>query len=349
MTNEYISYTSKKKLIILLLFAAIIIAGIISMASGSTPLKVSEVVRAVMGLGDSVSQTVIWNIRLPRIAAGFLAGAGLSVAACVMQSTLRNPLASPLTLGLQHAAIFGATMAIISFGAGSIQTSVTDSVIIQNPYLVATSAFVWTIIATIFILTLAKIRGVSPEAMVLAGMALSTLFEAGTSIIQNFASDVRVAASVFWRFGDLGRASWNEVVIMACIVVSATIYFLIRRWDYNALDSGEESAQGLGVNVQRVRLAGMFTASLITAIAVSFLGIIGFIGLVGPHLTRRIIGGDHRFLIPASALTGALLLIVSDTVARTIIAPVTLPVGTVTAFLGAPLFLYLLMKGYGKK
>jgi len=185
--------------------------------------------------------------------------------------------------------------------------------------------------------------------MVLAGMALSTLFEAGTSIVQNFAPDVRVAATVFWRFGDLGRASWNEVAIMAIIISISTVYFLIRRWDYNALDSGEESAQGLGVNVQRVRLGGMFTASLITAVVVSFLGIIGFIGLVGPHLTRRFIGGDHRFLIPASALTGTLLLLVSDTVARTIIAPVVLPVGTVTAFLGAPLFLYLLMKGYGKK
>jgi iron complex transport system permease protein len=349
VTQEYLSYTSKKKIVIIWLLIAIIIVGIISMTSGSTPLKISEVVRAVMGQGDSVSQTVIWNIRLPRIAAGFLAGAGLSVAACVMQSTLRNPLASPFTLGLSHAAIFGATIAIISFGAGSIQTSATDSVIIQNPYLVATSAFGWTMIATVFILLLAKIRGVSPEAMVLAGMALSTLFEAGTSIVQNFAPDVRVAATVFWRFGDLGRASWNEVAIMAIIISISTVYFLIRRWDYNALDSGEESAQGLGVNVQRVRLGGMFTASLITAVVVSFLGIIGFIGLVGPHLTRRFIGGDHRFLIPASALTGTLLLLVSDTVARTIIAPVVLPVGTVTAFLGAPLFLYLLMKGYGKK
>lgn len=349
MTQEYARYIFKKRIVIFLLVIGIVVVGVISIASGATPLKISEIMTAIMGQGDSASQTVVRNIRLPRIIAGILAGSGLSVAACVMQSTLRNPLASPLTLGLQHAAIFGATLAIITFGAGSIQNSGADAVVVRNPYLVATAAFGWTMVATIFILTLAKIRGVSPEAMVLAGMALSTLFEAGTSIIQSFASDVRVAASVFWRFGDLGRASWNEVFIMAGVVIVATIYFLIRRWDYNALDSGEESAQGLGVNVQRIRLEGLFTASLITAVVVSFLGIIGFIGLVSPHLTRRIIGSDHRFLIPAAALTGSLLLIVSDMIARTIMSPVILPVGTVTSFMGAPLFLYLLMKGYGKR
>ncbi len=136
---------------------------------------------------------------------------------------------------------------------------------------------------------------------------------------------------------------------MAGLIGAALIYFLIRRWDYNALDSGDESAKGLGVEVERVRLEGMFVASLVTAMAVSFLGIIGFIDLVAPHMMRRIIGSDHRFLIPASAMAGSLLLLVSDTVARTVIAPVVLPVGAITSFMGAPLFLYLLSKGYQRK
>jgi iron complex transport system permease protein len=160
---------------------------------------------------------------------------------------------------------------------------------------------------------------------------------------------VQVAAAVFWTFGDLGRAAWNEVLILSAIVASGLIYFMIRRWDYNALGSGEETAKSLGVNVERVRLGGMLASSLITAAAVSFLGIIGFIGLVAPHLMRRVLGGDHRQLIPASALAGSLLLLVSDTAARTIIAPVVLPVGAITSFFGAPLFLYLLARRYERK
>ena len=124
---------------------------------------------------------------------------------------------------------------------------------------------------------------------------------------------------------------------------------MFRRWDYNALDSGEETAKSLGVNVERVRQFGMLVSSLITAVAVSFLGIIGFIGLVGPHIMRRIIGGDHRYLIPASAMIGSLLLLVSDTLARTMAAPVVLPVGAITSFFGAPLFLYLLIRGYQRR
>lgn len=127
------------------------------------------------------------------------------------------------------------------------------------------------------------------------------------------------------------------------------MYFMYRRWDYNALDCGEESAKGLGVNVERVRFGGMLVSSIITAVAVSFLGIIGFIGLISPQMVRRIIGGDHRFLIPISALMGSLLLLVSDTLARTIIAPVILPVGAITSFFGAPLFLYLLLRRYKSK
>jgi len=266
-----------------------------------------------------------------------------------MQNNLRNPLASPSTLGIASAAAFGANMAIIVFGAGSIQSTSSDAVIISNPYMVTVSAFAWSMVATLIILMLAKLRSFSPEAMILAGVALSSLFSAGTILVQYFAQDVQVAAVVFWTFGDLGRASWREVMIMAILIGLAMAYFLSRRWDYNALDSGEETAKGLGVNVERVRLGGMFISSLLTAAAVSFLGIIGFIGLVGPQIMRRIIGGDHRFLIPASALMGSLLLLFSDTMARTIISPVVLPVGAITSFMGAPLFLYLLARGYHRR
>lgn len=346
---SYQQYTGRKQAIILLLVILTAMLALLAINAGAAEVNPYQVLLAILGQGSSFSNVIIWNIRLPRILAGIVAGAGLSVAGCVMQNNLRNPLASPSTLGISSAAAFGANMAIIVLGAGSIQSTSTDAVIINNPYLVTLSAFLWSMAATLVILLLAKLRGFSPEAMVLAGVALGSLFSAGTILIQYFAQDVQVAAVVFWTFGDLGRASWKEVMIMTILIVLASTYFMCRRWDYNALDSGEETAKGLGVNVERVRLGGMFISSLLTAAAVSFLGIIGFIGLVGPQITRRIIGGDHRFLIPASALMGALLLLCSDTLARTAISPVVLPVGAITSFMGAPLFLYLLARGYQKR
>lgn len=348
-TELYGRYIAKKGIAILLLVLLIAIAAVFAVNAGSTNLNPYQVIRSILGKGTDISEVVIWQIRLPRILAAIIAGAGLSVAGCVMQNNLRNPLASPSTLGISSAAAFGANLAIIVFGAGSVQSTSTDAVTINNPYLVTGSAFICSMVATIIILLLARFRGFSPEAMILAGVALSSLFSSGTILIQYFAQDVKIAAAVFWTFGDLGRAAWNEVVILACITGLSVIYFMFRRWDYNALDSGEETAKSLGVHVENIRMGGMFVSSLITAVAVSFLGVIGFIGLVGPQIMRRIIGGDHRYLIPASALTGSLLLLVSDTLARTMIAPVVLPVGAITSFFGAPLFLYLLARGYHKK
>ena len=348
-TNDYKSFTGRKKTILALLAVLMVLASAVAINTGSIKLSLYEVIQAVITGGNSVSDMVIWRIRLPRITAAIVAGAGLSVAGCVMQNNLRNPLASPSTLGIANAAAFGANLAIIVFGAGTIQSTSTDAVIINNPYLVTVLAFICSMLATVVILLLARIRNFTPEAMVLAGVALSSLFAAGTILIQYFAQDYQIAAAVFWTFGDLGRIAWPEVAILAVLVTVAFVYFMFRRWDYNALDSGDETAKSLGVNVERVRQFGMLVSSLITAVAVSFLGIIGFVGLVGPHIMRRIIGGDHRYLIPASAMMGALLLLVSDTLARTMVAPVVLPVGAITSFFGAPLFLYLLIRGYQKR
>ncbi len=348
-TKLYKQYTGRKSLILLGIAVLTLLVALFAVNAGSTDLNSYQVIKSILGRGNSVSDVVIWNIRLPRVLAAIIAGAGLSVAGCVMQNNLRNPLASPSTMGISNAAAFGANMAIIVYGAGSIHSTSTDAVAINNPYMVAVSAFIWSMAATGVILLLARFRGFSPEAMVLSGIAIGSLFAAGTTLIQYFAQDVQVAAVVFWTFGDLGRASWREVAIMAALIAVSVIYFMVKRWDYNALDGGEETAKGLGVNVERTRFGGMFVSSLITAVAVSFLGIIGFIGLVGPQITRRIIGNDHRFLVPASAVMGALLLLVSDTLARTVIAPVVLPVGAITSFLGAPLFLYLLARGYKRR
>ena len=336
-------------MILTTLILSVFILAILSVNAGAAQLNPIEVLKSIFGYGTQLSSIVIWRIRMPRVVTAIIAGAGLSVAGCVMQNNLRNPLASPSTLGISNAAAFGANVAIILFGAGSIQSSSADTVIINNPYIVTISAFVCAMGATFLIVGLARLRGFTPESIVLAGVALSSLFTAGTTIIQYFAQDVQIAAAVFWTFGDLGRTSWTEVLILSVVVLGAIAYFVFRRWDYNALDNGEECAKSLGVNTQRIRMGGMLVSSMITAVAVSFLGIIGFIGLIGPQIMRRIIGPDHRFLIPASCLAGAALLRLSDTLGRVIISPVILPVGAITSLLGAPLFLYLLMRGYKQR
>lgn len=348
-TAAFMHQSARKTRLILGLTALTVLLAVVAINAGAADTDPLQVVRVLLGLESGTPGRVIWNIRLPRVVTGLVAGAGLAVAGCVMQTCLRNPLASPFTLGISNAAAFGANLAIVLLGAGTLHSSTRDAVFIANPYTVTTSAFVFSMVATGLILLLARLRGFSPESVVLAGVAFSSLFAAGTTLVQYFAEDVQVAAMVFWTFGDLGRVSWREVGILAVLTAAALIYFLLHRWDYNALDNGEDAAKGLGVNVERIRFYSMLAASLITAVAVAFMGIIGFIGLIAPQMMRRVLGIDHRFLIPASAVTGAALLLFADTLARTLMSPVVLPVGAITSFFGAPLFLFILAKGYSRR
>ncbi|MGB9678508.1 MAG: FecCD family ABC transporter permease [Thermoanaerobacteraceae bacterium] len=343
---SYNKYIKRKLLIILFTALATVILAIYAINAGSAGISTTDVIKTLLGKGSERFNIIVWNIRMPRVLTAIVGGIGLSVAGCVSQSILRNPLASPFTLGISQGAAFGAALAIIVFGAGT--TNNTDSVIINNSYLVVIFAFLGSMGATLVVLMLAKNFKVTPEAMVLAGVALGSLFSAITMILQYFADDVKVASVVFWTFGDIGRTSWRDLIIMTIVVILSLIYFMFNRWNYNALDSGEETAKGLGVDVEKIRLYGMLISSLIAATITSFVGIIGFIGLVGPHIMRRLIGADHRFLIPASSFMGGLILLASDTLGRTVISPVVLPVGAITSFLGAPVFLYVLSRGYKK-
>ncbi len=344
--QKYKKYTEKKITFGLILLIVLFLSAIYAMCVGDYRLTVNQVVDALIGNGTDNAELVIWNIRLPRVFAAIIAGVSMAVAGAVMQCILRNPLASPFTMGISHGAMFGASLAIILLGAGGAES--TGRIFVNNPYSITVFAFLGALIGVFVILLLAKLRGLSPEAMILAGVAMSSLFTAGTMLIQYFADDLQLAAMVYWTFGDLGRPLWDEIYIMIAIMIPALLYFIYKRWDYNALEAGEETAKSLGVNTERTRLIGMFIASLLTAVNVAFLGIIGFIGLICPHIVRIFIGGDYRFLIPVSALFGAVLLLIADTFARTIISPVVLPVGILTSFMGAPMFLYLLMRMYKK-
>lgn len=343
--KEYHRSNSRKASVLLILVASVFFLMLLSVNAGAAKMSFTEVFRTLIRAGDEKSFIVIWRIRMPRVVSAVIAGAGLSIAGCVMQTCLKNPLASPSTLGISSAATFGANLAIIGFGAGAVRSSFSDSVTIDNPYLVTVTAFAFSFAAVLLILFLSKLRGFSVESIVLAGVALSSLFGAGTTLLQYFGDDVQVSAALFWTFGDLGRISWTEALILSVITVGALFYFLFMRWDYNALEGGEDLAKSLGVRTDRVRFLGLLVSSLITAISVSFMGMIGFIGLISPQIMRRIIGSDHRYLIPGSALMGAALLLLADTASRTVISPIVLPVGAVTSLFGAPMFFYILLKG----
>ena len=349
--QTYDSRIAKKKTAFVLTLLLTLLAAIFALSLGSINLSWGEVLRTLLGSGEAASNTVIWDIRLPRIVAAILVGAILATSGAVMQCVLNNPLASASTLGVSQGAAFGAALGIIVFGGGVISSgSANVAVEVNNPYIVTPMCFYLRISFYINypgFNTPKKTLG--PSGLILAGVALSSLFTGGSTLLQYFADETKISAVVFWTFGNLGSAGWGEILILAIVFALSFCYFMLNRWNYNAMRSGIDTAQSLGVNTKALLLISMTICSLTAAIAVSFVGIISFVGLVAPHMMRKFVGDDYRFLIPCSAIGGALLLIVADTFARLVISPVVLPVGAITAFLGAPVFLILLLKGAARE
>ena len=343
--GDYARYVGRKALLILALTLATACALALSLGLGAADLSLAAVLRTLAGAADSErARVILWNIRLPQALASLAAGAGLALSGAAMQSILSNPLGSPFTLGISHAAAFGAALAVLFLGDGRLTAVTGGAVALSRPGVIVASAFLCSLSAALVVVALARRRGSTPEVMILGGVALGALFTAGTMFLQYFADDVQLAAMVFWTFGDTARADWTQVGVLAVAALFALIYFTANAWNYNAVDAGDETARSLGVRVGRVRLWGMLAATLVTAVIIAFLGVIGFVGLVTPHMVRRVIGSDHRFLLPASAAAGALLLLAADTAARLILAPHVLPVSVLTAFLGAPVFFLLILR-----
>lgn len=334
--EEYKTYNRRRLWIIFALFLLLILSIHIAMLVGSFEINLKNI-QDFWTDSESSVRRVIMNIRLPRVLASVLTGAVLSTSGVVAQSLMRNDLASPFTLGISSSAAFGASFAIL-FLVGS------TAVGFYHQYITGISAFLWSLVSIVLIIFLSKNKNANPQVIILSGVVLSSLFGAGISAMQYFANDVQLSNMVFWTFGDMGRADWTDIALIFICFSFSFIYFIKNSRYYNVLKSGDDYAKSLGINTQKVRLLGMIMASLITALIVSFYGMIGFVGLLGPHIMRRIIGNNEVFLIPSSAVFGALLLLWADTFARLIIAPIILPVGIITSFLGAPLFIYLLIK-----
>ena len=332
MTAVFIEHYHKKLSLLALLTGMVFIMAVFGVTQGAYELSIKEVFQVLVGNAGGNSRVVLANIRLPRVIAAIVCGWGLSLSGLCLQTLLRNPLGSPITFGISHGAAFGAAVAIVIFGTGIVS--------------VTAFAFGGGMTATLVMLFLAKFKRLSPTAIILAGVAMHSLFLSGIYLIQYISTETELARVVFWTFGDVARSNWKEIGLLAGPVFLISIFLVVLRWDFNALSLGDETAKGLGVSVNKIRLTGMAVATVVAALATSFHGIIGFLGLIAPHIARRLVGEDHCLLIPFSAVLGALLLLTADTFGRLLIGSGSLPVGVITSFLGAPVFLYLLVREF---
>ncbi|MHB8279993.1 MAG: FecCD family ABC transporter permease [Candidatus Humimicrobiaceae bacterium] len=319
-----------------------VLMSICAVRVGSADLSIWDVIRAVAGKiapgtmeNTSVTKAnIIWQLRMPRILMAIVCGAGLSMCGAVMQGITRNPLVSPYTIGISNAAAFGASLSIMFGGVSGI----------AKDTLTILSAFAMALVCAALVYAVSSLRGMKPITLVLMGVALAYLFSAFTSTLQYLANVYQLEAIVRWTFGSLTGVTWVQVGIVSAILLMSFPIFLWNSWALNAMASeGDEVSRGLGVNATRVRIVTGLTTVFVAAGIISFTGVIGFIGIVGPHVARMIVGGNHRFLIPYSAIFGAVLLLVSDTIGRTLFAPIIIPVGIVVAYVGVPLFVHLII------
>jgi len=319
----------------LMLLAALLVAAlVIGVRLGAADLTTGEVLAAIRGEGDPSTIAIVRRLRLPRTLMAALAGGALAVSGAVFQALLRNPLAEPYVLGVSGGAAVGAVVAIALGGLAA------------SSGVVAIAAFAGAVgaVAVVFRIAAGAGRALDPRVLLLAGVVAGALFNALILLTLTFADADSFRAAVFWMMGSFASATWRGVatLALACIPALALIAALAR--PLNLLAIGEETAAVLGVRTERVKLAAFATASLLTGAAVAVSGIVGFVGLVVPHVVRLLWGADHRLLLPASVLLGATFLVLVDAAARTVAAPTELPVGVVTALLGVPFFVYLLRR-----
>ena len=351
LTQRHLADGRAKNLKALGLFCLLLALALHALTAGNFDLSLSRVAAALLGQDAAgPASIVVLGIRLPRILAAVAGGFGLAVSGVLTQSLLGNPLASPFTLGISHAAAFGAACSIVFLGAGrftanALAASADEVARISGVFTVSLCAFAGALACAALVTALALVRRLSPQSMILCGVALSALFTAGTILIQFFADDLQLAAIVFWTFGDVSRANWPQIAAMAAAGGATTGYCLLARQDLNALLAGDDVAQSVGVATARLRLTGRGLAALATGVVVAVCGVIAFLGLLAPHIARRCVGADHGPLVLHAGLWGALLLLGADTVGKLFAGAGALPVGVLTSFLGAPLFLYLLLRG----
>ncbi len=323
----------------LLVIIGLVVVGAISfcfdIVTGPSNLPVGDVVRGLLSPGtlDGPTSVIIWDVRLPYAVMAVLVGAALSLAGSEMQTILNNSLASPFTLGVSAAATLGAALAVVlNIGLPGV----------PETWIVSGNAFLFAFGSVLLLQALSSMRGAGAETLVLFGIALVFTFNALVALLQFVATQEALQNLVFWSMGSLSRAHWGTIRLLALVLALVLPFSLAASWKLTALRLGEDRARSFGVNVTRLRFTSLFRISLLAATSVAFVGTIGFVGLVGPHIARLMIGEDHRFLLPASLLTGATVMSLASVVSKIIVPGVLVPVGIVTSLIGVPIFLLLI-------
>ncbi|WP_377843739.1 FecCD family ABC transporter permease [Bosea sp. UC22_33] len=340
-TGDYRRRNARRLKLVLLGVVALALALALDVSIGPGNLPLSDVLRTLVDPQSATPRlsVIVWDLRLPIALMAMAVGAMLGLSGAGMQTILANPLADPFTLGVSAAATVGASVAIV-FGWSVIPGA--------GPYIVTANAFVFALSASLVLFFMTKLRGVSPETMILVGIALLFTCNAITALLQYRSNEVQLTQIVFWTLGSLARASWEKVGVAALLIALALPFFLMRGWALTALRLGDERAESLGVRVDRLRLEILVATSLLAAVSVSFVGGIGFIGLVGPHIARLLVGEDQRFFLPTATIASAVLLSLASTVSKVITPGVIYPIGIITALIGVPFFISLVMSIRGR-
>jgi len=328
----------RKRLLLTAALGVAIVASLLAdIASGPASLSLPELLRTLLhpDVSDTGTRVIVWQFRLPYALMALLVGVALGLGGAEMQTMLDNPLASPYTLGVSAAAAFGASLAItLDWHLPALPAGMTVSV----------SAFACTLLSVLVLERVARWRGGSTLGVVLFGIALVYSFQALVMLLQFVASEEALQGIVFWTMGSLARANWTTVGVMAAALAVAIPFSMRDAWKLTAVRLGEERAASFGIDVKRLRLVSLLRVSALAALAVSFVGTIGFVGLVAPHIARLLLGEDHRYYLPGSALAGALILSLASVASKTVLPGALIPVGIVTSLVGIPFFLTIVVR-----
>ncbi|MBN1603627.1 MAG: iron ABC transporter permease [Chitinispirillaceae bacterium] len=343
--EQYRKSVFLKILFIVALLQCTVILAIIGCGAGPIQFEIPQIVKALanglFGFSFAVPDNavmVITSIRLPRIVLAILSGFGLSIAGMQMQVVLRNPLASPLTLGVSSGAALGAGLAILAGFS-----------LIGGRYMLIANAFIFSLLPCVVIFVISRAGITGHGMLILAGVAMNFIFSSISTLLTYFSNSEELKSLSLWMMGNLGRATWNDIAVLFTVLIVTMPLLFLQNQKLNTLNTGDESASGLGLNVEKTRLTVLILTAVVSSSITCFTGIIGFVGLVAPHIVRMIIGNDARYLMPASGFFGAAFLLGADIVSVKIIEPAVLPVGIITSFVGGPLLLWLIIRKQGQR
>lgn len=330
--------TLKRRVLLVALLVLIICLSILAdFMLGPSGLPLADIMHALWSPADAdpTTRVIVWDIRLPYALMAMAVGIALGLAGAEMQTILNNPLASPFTLGISSAAAFGASLAIV------LDLAIPG---VPHSWMIASNAFIFALFSALLLDAAARWGGLNATGLVLFGIALVFSFNALVSLMQFIASAEALQGLVFWTIGSLSRASWSQVGVLLLAFILILPLSLRDSWKLTALRLGEERATSFGINVQRLRLTSLIRISLLSALAVSFVGTIAFVGLIAPHIARRLFSEDHRFYLPGSALVGGAILSLASIASKNIVPGVIVPVGIVTSLVGVPFFLTVVLR-----